>query len=70
MNWHEDKALFLLSFFVVFFTVVTLIVVWKRPDDGQTFTLFASSVTSFLGALLGWLRPPNKPQTPGTMEEK
>ena len=64
MLWREDKILLMLGFFTVFFTAVTLVVVWARPDDGQTFTLFASTTTGFVGALLGWMRPPKKKVPP------
>jgi hypothetical protein len=66
MNWHEDKNLFLLSFFILIFAGLLLIVVWKRPDDGQTFTLFATTLSGFVGCLLGWLTKPDKIPPPGS----
>ena len=51
MNWREDKTLFILAFFTIFFTLVVLAVVTGKPDDGQTFSTFTTLLAGFAGAL-------------------
>lgn len=57
MNWREDKELFVLAFFTVFFSVISLLVVWLRPNDGQTYQTFVSLLSGCAGALLLRLNP-------------
>jgi hypothetical protein len=57
MNWREDKAILTLAFFTVFFAGITLLVVWARPNDGQTYQTFVSLLSGFVGALLLRLNP-------------
>jgi hypothetical protein len=57
MNWREDKAVFVLGFFTFFFSLITLLVVWLRPTDGQTYQTFVSLLSGFVGALLLHLNP-------------
>jgi hypothetical protein len=52
MGLPEDKVVRVLSFFIIFFTVVVIGVVWLRPDDGQTFSVFTGLVSGFSAALL------------------
>jgi hypothetical protein len=66
MNWHDDKILIVLSVFLVFFSLVTLFIIFMRPDDGQSFTLFGGATSALIGALLGWVRPPEKLPPPGS----
>lgn len=56
MNWREDKTLIILSGFTVFFALVTLLVVWFRPSDGQTYQTFVTQLAGFSGALIMHLR--------------
>ena len=42
MNWREDKAVFVLGFFTLFFSLIALLIVWLRPNDGQTYQTFVS----------------------------
>jgi hypothetical protein len=65
MNWREDKAILVLGFFTVFFAGITLLVVWLRPSDGQTYQTFVSLLSGFVGALLLHLNP-QKVAPPGT----
>ncbi len=51
MNWREDKTLIVLAFMTVFFTGIVLIIVWQRPNDGQTYSVFTTLLTGFAGAL-------------------
>ena len=51
MNWREDKTLATLSFFTIFFTTITLLIVWLRNNDGQSFTLFSTLAAGAWGAL-------------------
>jgi hypothetical protein len=51
MNWERDKTLLVLISGLVFFTLITLLVVYTLPIDGQTYTLFAGAFGFFLGAL-------------------
>lgn len=51
MNWREDKTMLTLSFFTVFFTSITLLIVWLRNNDGQSFTLFSTLAAGAWGAL-------------------
>lgn len=69
MNLPDDKVIRILSFFVVFFTVIVLLIAFIRPDDGQTFSVFAGMLGSFGGALLMRFQP-EKPLTPqpGTLK--
>ncbi len=55
MSWREDKALFVLGFFTIFFALVVLLVVWVRPTDGQTYQTFATMLSGFGGALTLYL---------------
>lgn len=55
MTWREDKTLVILSFFTIFFTLVVLIVVWFRPNDGQIYQTFATMMSGFSGALTMYL---------------
>ena len=57
MNWREDKAVFVLGFFAFFFSLITLLIVWARPNDGQTYQTFVSLLSGFAGALLLHLNP-------------
>lgn len=52
MNWHEDKTLLILCGSVVFFTFVTMTVVYTRPTDTQFYQLFSTTLSGFAGALL------------------
>ena len=65
MNWREDKELFVLGFFTLFFSVVALLIVWLRPNDGQTYQTFVSLLSGFVGALLLRLNP-QKVAPPGS----
>lgn len=65
MNWREDKAILVLGFFTVFFAGITLLIVWLRPNDGQTYQTFVSLLSGFVGALLLHLNP-QKVAPPGT----
>ena len=66
MNWREDKAILVLGFFTVFFTGVTLMVVWLRPNDGQTYQTFVATMSGFTGALLLHLNPRKAPPAGST----
>jgi hypothetical protein len=59
MNWREDKAILVLGFFTVVFSAITLLIVWLRPNDGQTYQTFVSLLSGFVGALLLRLNPQN-----------
>ena len=61
MNWHEDKTLLTLAGFTVFFTVITLGIVWLRPTDGQTYSVFTTLLTGFAGALTMHLKGDKAP---------
>lgn len=52
MNWHEDKTLIILCLMVVFYTLVTMVVVYTRPTDTQFYQLFSTTLSGFAGALL------------------
>ena len=60
-----DKAMLVLCSFTVFFTGITLAVVYFRPNDGQTYTIFSSLLTGFAGALLMHLKG-DRPTPPGS----
>jgi len=57
MKWQEDKAVFVLGFFTIFFTAIALVVVWLRPEDGQTYQTFVGLLSGFAGAILLKLNP-------------
>ena len=57
MNWREDKAVLVLGFFTIFFSGIALLIVWLRPNDGQTYQTFVSLLSGFVGALLLHLNP-------------
>jgi hypothetical protein len=57
INWREDKAVLVLGFFTLFFSVTALLIVWLRPNDGQTYQTFVSLLSGFVGALLLHLNP-------------
>ena len=57
LNWREDKAILVLSFFAIFFSAITLLVVWLRPSDGQTYQTFVGLLSGFAGAILLHLNP-------------
>ena len=65
MNWREDKSVLVLGFFTLFFSVVSLLIVWLRPSDGQTYQTFVSLLSGFVGAFLLHLNP-QKVAPPGT----
>ena len=52
MDWKTDKATLILCGAVVFFTMVTLLVVYTRPEDTQFYQLFSTTLSGFSGALL------------------
>lgn len=54
----------MLSAFTVFFTAILLFVVWNRPNDGQTYTVFVGLVTGFSGAILKDLPGGKQPAPP------
>lgn len=66
MNWREDKAILTLGFFTFFFSLVTLLIVWLRPNDGQTYQTFVSLLSGFVGALLLHLNPQKVPPAGST----
>lgn len=66
MDWKNDKALVVLSFFTIFFAGVTLGVAFLRPNDGQLYQTFVSLLSGFGGAILLHLKPADKPIPPGT----
>ncbi len=65
MNWREDKTLIVLSAFTVLFALMTLLVAWFRPNDGQTYQTVATQLAGFSGALVMHLRG-EKATPPGT----
>ena len=52
----ENKTLMVLVGMVIFFTLIVLLVVYVRPDDGQLYTLFGGAFSGFVGALMMHLR--------------
>lgn len=52
MGLPEDKVVRVLSFFIIFFAVIVLMIAWFRPDDGQTFSVYSGLLTGFAAALL------------------
>ena len=60
-NWREDKAILVLGFFTVFFAGITLVIVWLRPNDGQTYQTYVSLLSGFAGAMLLHLNPQKAP---------
>jgi len=70
VTWRDDKTLIVLSFFTIFFSVVTLVIVFTRPNDGQTFTAFLGLTTGFAGSILkdlpGGKQPPPLPPAGST----
>lgn len=56
MTWREDKTLLVLAAFTVLFAAITLLVVWLRPNDGQTYQTFVTQLAGFSGALMMHLK--------------
>jgi hypothetical protein len=62
-----NRDLFTLSFFTIFFTAITLVVVWFRPDDGQLYQSFYGLLAGFAGALLRDMIGTDKVPPPGSV---
>lgn len=58
---RSDTTLRVLCGFTVFFTFVTIGVVFWRPNDGQIYTVFSGLLTGFAGALMMHLKGGEKP---------
>ena len=68
--WKEDKTLFTLAFFTLVFTGITLLLIWLRNDDGQSFTLFSTMSAGSWTALVKHLTEDHKTPPIGTTETK
>ncbi len=66
MNWREDKTMIVLSAGLMFFTAVTLGVVWLRSEDIEIYSLFAQAFSAFLGALMMHLKGDKVPPAGST----
>ena len=74
MDPERRLTIAIYTFGMLFFTLIVLVVVYTRPDDGQLYTLFAGAFSTFLGALIGYLQgsaalkktatPPASPAVP------
>ena len=57
MSENDRFIILLLSGFIVFFSVLTLIVAFMLKEDGQTFQIFASTgLGTFIGSLTTYLK--------------
>ncbi len=65
MNWREDKTLIVLASGSLFYTLILLLVIWWKPEDGTVWQLFSGILTGFIGAL-GLHLKGEKATPPGT----
>jgi hypothetical protein len=57
----ERQTLLILCGSVIFFTIITMGVVYTRPEDTQFYQMFSTTLSSFAGALLLKLTGKNGP---------
>ena len=62
-----DAVVYLLTFLVIFFTVLLLVCAQFLTSDGQTFQVISGALTGVLGALLMRVKPQeHKEPSPGS----
>jgi len=66
IDWPNDKAIIVLSFFTLVFAGITLFIALYRPNDGTTFTAFMGLLTGFAGAILKDLPGGKQAPPPGS----